>query len=64
MRYRVHFRYRTDNGMGVSTPTHKASVLVEASGISEARRKGIEKAYDVTETRSHVAIDIALPEGN
>lgn len=52
----VEFGYRTDDGMGVSTPTHSGRVTVQAETKEQAIRKAIDAAYTLGPVISHVHI--------
>lgn len=54
MKYRVHYGYRTDQGMQAATSTHWDTVTVEAQDEACARLVAIDAAYDQCNYISHV----------
>ena len=45
-RYQVSYGYRTDDGMGIATPTHFDTAIVEADDLKAARLKAIDAAHE------------------
>ena len=54
MEYKVHYGYRTDQGMVSEVATHWDTVTVEARDIASARLAAIDAAYAQCNYISHV----------